>query len=757
MSTFLFTLLGLTVGTSYHCAVRREIAPCSCRLQEPKLTTVVVACEQMPSFSNIIQVLQNRFSPEQDISLKISFSHLSDMKKRSFKELGMSVSNLNLNFDDISHLPESSFKGLEEVEYLSLADNRLLEIPRSVLRTMPKLKTLDLGRSRIANLLDEDFADLPTLRHLLLPGNMLAKVESNALPRTMRRIHLGRNSLKNLNGSLRALTDLEWLFINGNQLTTLYEQLPQEAPKLILLHAAHNLLTKLPVELKNYPIMGSLFFYNNNIVSLDRVLQKSRRLRRLHLTHNKIHTLADDEFAETELMDDIQLGHNHLKNLNKAFLPMRRLRSLNLTHNHLEEFSFEEIRGLQNLKILDLSYNRIKQLSGKMENTVELETRVEELRLEHNEITALEGSLMGIHGLQRLNLSHNKLMTVAPDDLIGLEDLTILDVSHNLLQTLDETSKTFLPNLEELIANNNWLKVLDKDFHGLPVLCKAELSGNQIHTISSELISKSRCKVKGVYGILRIYLHDNPVLCHPDFNATAEQMEANATKIHGDFSICPLVETSTESLGLSTTTVNSTTPTMDELNGVNILPVLRANSPEALPLLFNSRVYDSVNVSSIEGTNDTQTIETTMKNETYGEPVTSLPENSSEPSKEEQETEPSTTAAGSTSTTTSPAETNDTLRPIEGNLLHSMIMHPPVIFKDEGSNITLVIPVKDGVVKQDHVIDQYTQNSDGKDVQDQSSVSSSITNIEIVEIKQLPNDSSLVSAQNNQSHQPTSD
>lgn len=101
MSTFLFTLLGLTVTSSYHCAVRREIAPCSCRLQEPKLTTIVVECEQMSSFSNIIQVLQNRFSPDQDISLKISFSHLSDMKKRSFNELGMSVSNLNLNFDDI--------------------------------------------------------------------------------------------------------------------------------------------------------------------------------------------------------------------------------------------------------------------------------------------------------------------------------------------------------------------------------------------------------------------------------------------------------------------------------------------------------------------------------------------------------------------------------------------------------------------------------------------------------------------------------
>lgn len=56
-----------------------------------------------------------------------------------------------------SHLPESSFTGLGEVEYFSLADNRLLEIPRDVLRKMPKLKTLDLGRSRISSLRNEDF------------------------------------------------------------------------------------------------------------------------------------------------------------------------------------------------------------------------------------------------------------------------------------------------------------------------------------------------------------------------------------------------------------------------------------------------------------------------------------------------------------------------------------------------------------------------------------------------------------------------
>lgn len=80
--------------------------------------------------------------------------------------------------------------------------------------------------------------------------------------------------------------------------------------------------------------------------------------------------LADDDFAETEIMDDVQMGHNHLKQLNKAFLPMRKLRSLNLTHNHLQEFSLQEIRGLQNLRIVDLSHNKINRLSGRMEVSV---------------------------------------------------------------------------------------------------------------------------------------------------------------------------------------------------------------------------------------------------------------------------------------------------------------------------------------------------------------------------------------------------
>lgn len=79
-----------------------------------------------------------------------------------------------------------------------------------------------------------------------------------------------------------------------------------------------------------------------------------------------------------------------------------------------------------------------------LQNLVDVETRVLEIRLDHNYILNLGGALMGLHGLMRLNLSHNQIQQISPDDLIGLEDLRLLDVSHNHITSLEETSKVCL-------------------------------------------------------------------------------------------------------------------------------------------------------------------------------------------------------------------------------------------------------------------------------------------------------------------------
>lgn len=533
----------LGAGASLHCAMRREISPCTCRREDAGTGSILVVCQRINAYEEIAKALTNKFSPETKIGLDISYSQLPDFADHSFRELGLSITRLKLNYDNLSDLKESIFTKLDLVDYFSLADNSLIELPRHVLQHLPHVKTLDLCRNKITKLTVEDFTDIQEVEHLLVADNQISKIEQDAVPKALKHIHLGINRLSTLNGALRELDDLEWIFINANNLKSIENELPIKAKKILLIHAAHNELYTLPKDLKQMPSLESLYFYGNNIRSLDGALQKSRKLMRIGLSFNKIECLAEDEFTEAEKLAELDIAYNQLKCLNGSLRSLKSLRYLNLTHNAITEFSLQEIKGLKRLSVIDLSYNKISRITGNMENLVEVETNLLELRLDHNYIFSLGGALMGVHGLLRLNLSHNLLQHITPDDLIGLEDLRLLDVSHNHITTLEETSKTFLPSLEELLAHHNNITNLDKDFHGLPSLCIADLSFNKIHSVNYDLVSKSRCTINGVPSILKIYLQDNPVLCDDRLYELVTVLESLNARVSG-VSTCVATQTS---------------------------------------------------------------------------------------------------------------------------------------------------------------------------------------------------------------------
>lgn len=53
---------------------------------------------------------------------------------------------------------------------------------------------------------------------------------------------------------------------------------------------------------------------------------------------------------------------------------------------------------------------------------------------------------------------------------------------------------------------------MSKDFHGLPVLCAADLSYNNIASMTIDLVSNTRCSNHGVVGKLEIILQGNTFL-----------------------------------------------------------------------------------------------------------------------------------------------------------------------------------------------------------------------------------------------------
>lgn len=138
MSALVYGLLTLVAGSNLHCAVRREISPCTCRqedfggppLPNPPVSTdsnapgngdglsstsafikhterIEVECEKMESFGQVAEALTGKFNDHQQIVLRISHSQLRDISGHRFKSLRMAISKLELNYDGLEYV--SSF------------------------------------------------------------------------------------------------------------------------------------------------------------------------------------------------------------------------------------------------------------------------------------------------------------------------------------------------------------------------------------------------------------------------------------------------------------------------------------------------------------------------------------------------------------------------------------------------------------------------------------------------------------------------
>ncbi|XP_055378650.1 leucine-rich repeat-containing G-protein coupled receptor 4 isoform X2 [Condylostylus longicornis] len=545
MSSFMFTVFSIA------CAVRREISPCTCEPMQPLDRNlpphgIELACEKVDSFNQIVDSLSNKFAKNDSISLLISHSNLEDLEMRAFTEMNLNLKKLRLMSNNLRTIPELPFRGLSSVEFLSFGENYLEEIPKHVLNHLPKVSTLDLGKGQIRSVNRDDLKGVPLTKYLFLVSNNITRIDKNSLPKGLVTLHLGINNISTLNGSLQGLLNLEHLFINENNLTTLDGELPP-SPNLKLLLAKNNKLKSLPEELKEYVNLDRVYLDNNHLESLNRNLKTNKKLSTVNAVNNRIKYLAEDEFSEAEIMIEVDFSINNIKSLNRSLLPMVRLKTANFSFNLIEEFSMEEIRGLHVLKIFDISYNRIRKLTGSRENLIEPISFLMEFYLNNNLLKSLDGALIGLNKMKILNLAYNQIERISSDDFIGLESLEVLDLSNNQLLTLEETSTTSLPSLKYLKVQFNNITSLDKDFHGLPTLCQANFTHNQIISVSPDLVSKTRCSNHGVLGKLEIWLEDNPFMC--DIEKVAELcpvMDSQGARIRGKYCYEPNEEICTD-------------------------------------------------------------------------------------------------------------------------------------------------------------------------------------------------------------------
>lgn len=323
------------------------------------------------------------------------------------------------------------------------------------------------------------------------------------------------------------------LKLANNHLTSCPEL---DCPELVRLDLQKNKIKVLDFSLLQLPALEEIYLANNlilddlNSFSDSESSDSFKNYSILSILRNRnVHIGLDEEtekklkeydtFFSNPSFDDFNVSLNYYLN----FFNQHKLRSfLNLSYFKINNSQFcstsiNEIAKRQ-IKHLDLSYNHLSELKDDFKNLTYLQT----LSLVHNDFQLIPEILLQMHSLKQINLSHNPVNNIDPENIkrwsylkskgvnvilseklkftntkldktlsqIGLDSKEI-DLSNGNFSAIPESLSFFLENFKNLTRIN----LSRNDFATLPLITlnedikqqivKIDLSNNEISILPS--------------------------------------------------------------------------------------------------------------------------------------------------------------------------------------------------------------------------------------------------------------------------------
>ncbi|XP_041035460.1 collagen alpha-2(V) chain-like [Carcharodon carcharias] len=303
---------------------------------------------------------------------------------------------------------------------LYLADNGITRVSASHFAGLPNLQWLDLSRNKISDRgLDRDaFQNLTKLRRLHLDGNRIHRLP--ILPLSLDDLKLNDNRLEALDrSSFRGLHCLLTLELEGNELNdgNFNPNAFRPLKKLIYLRLGRNRFRAMPSGLP--PSLRELHLENNHIEEIPGgLLNKTLDLTTVVLRHNRLqeNRIAPQAWIHLRKLENLDLSHNRLVHV-PSFLPVG-LKQLLLHHNQIERIPGYVFAHLQpGLEFLHLSYNQLRNEGIHTVSFLGLYTSLQELLLDHNQLSAVPQGILNLRVLQVLQLSDNQIRYVPLDSV----------------------------------------------------------------------------------------------------------------------------------------------------------------------------------------------------------------------------------------------------------------------------------------------------------------------------------------------------
>lgn len=253
-----------------------------------------------------------------------------------------------------------------------------------------------------------------------------------------KQLDLNRMGLSELPESLGQLTQLQLLYLSGNQLTALPGWLGQ-LTQLQSLDLSSNQLTALPKSLGQLTQLQSLNLSSNQLTVLPESLGQLTQLQTLDIDRNQLAALPESLGQLTQLQT-LDIDRNQLAVLPESLGQLTQLQTLILSHNRLTVLP-ESLGQLTQLQTLELGANRLTSLPETLGELGHLKN----LDLLYNELSILPENLKRLAKLETLVLSTNRL-TFIPNWICDLDQLHQLYLNGNSIECLP----TRIDNLSEL-------------------------------------------------------------------------------------------------------------------------------------------------------------------------------------------------------------------------------------------------------------------------------------------------------------------
>ncbi|KAI7791876.1 keratocan isoform X1 [Triplophysa rosa] len=211
--------------------------------------------------------------------------------------------------------------------------------------------------------------------------------------------------------ALSNVTQLRWINLNRNKITTVEADALKALPNLVHLYMEDNLLTSIPSPLPSN--LEQLRLSRNKISKIPPgVFSGMDHLTLLDLQSNK---LQGDAVTEVNLkglsnLVQINLAKNQLNSMPLGLPPTTT--QIFLDSNNIEKIPAEYFKGLP--KVSSLRLNRNKLANGGIPKTVFNVSSILDLQLSYNQLTDMP---IISPGLEHLHLDHNRIKSVNSSDI----------------------------------------------------------------------------------------------------------------------------------------------------------------------------------------------------------------------------------------------------------------------------------------------------------------------------------------------------